>query len=280
MGGMWIHAALTLAITLSAAQDAPPPLRVVTANLRYAAAEGPHAWPQRRPALATLLREAAPDVLATQEGLWGQLRELDADLPDHDWIGLGREGGSRGEFMAIFYARERLEPLEYDHIWLSETPRVIGSSSWSSACPRMLTWVRFADRASGGELIVANTHLDHVSEEARVGAAGVLLKTLATLHPELPLHLVGDFNCAAGESAAFAQLAQEGPFRDTWDLARERGPALATFNGWRAPRPGSRIDWVLTRGTPTVLEARILVPPADEAPASDHHPVLAVFETR
>ncbi|MBC8326261.1 MAG: hypothetical protein H8E27_11620 [Verrucomicrobia subdivision 3 bacterium] len=41
-------------------------------------------------------------------------------------IGIGREGGQRGEFMAIFYRHARFEPLETNHFWLSDTPEKVG----------------------------------------------------------------------------------------------------------------------------------------------------------
>ena len=60
--------------------------------------------------------------------------------------GSGRDGGSRGEAMQIFYDAKRLDPQEYDHYWLSDTPNVIGSKTWGGCCPRMVTWIRFLDR--------------------------------------------------------------------------------------------------------------------------------------
>jgi hypothetical protein len=53
-------------------------------------------------------------------------------LPDYEWIGLGRDGGNHGEFMAVFYRVTRFEPLEFDHFWLSDAPNVVASSTWGS----------------------------------------------------------------------------------------------------------------------------------------------------
>ena len=103
---------------LAATGRAAEPLVVMTYNLRYASARPPNAWPDRRPLMRDSIRELSPDLIGTQEGVYHQLKELHFDLPEYDWIGLGRDGGSRGEFMAIFYRPERLEPLEFDHFWL------------------------------------------------------------------------------------------------------------------------------------------------------------------
>jgi len=88
---------------------------IATYNLRYAGDAPPNAWPQRRPPLQALLDHYRPDLNGTQEGLYSQIKGIAADQPAYDWIGLGRDGGSRGEFMAIFGRRGRFEPLEYDH---------------------------------------------------------------------------------------------------------------------------------------------------------------------
>ena len=69
----------------------------MTFNLRYASADGPHPWPSRRPVVSSLLGIEQPDLIGTQEGLVGQLDDVRADLgPAYDFLGTGREGGTRG----------------------------------------------------------------------------------------------------------------------------------------------------------------------------------------
>jgi hypothetical protein len=59
-----------------------------------------------------------------------------ADLPAFQWIGVGRDGGSRGEFMAVFYRTARLEPLAFDPKLLRKSD--ITSMSWSRQPPASL----------------------------------------------------------------------------------------------------------------------------------------------
>ena len=115
-----------------------------------------------------------PDLIGTQEGLYPQIKDIAADQPAYDWIGLGRDGGSRGEFMAIFYRRDRFEPLEYEHFWLSDTPDVIASSTWGNGVRRMVTWAKFRDRTTGREFYFWNTHLDHEVQFAREKSAELI----------------------------------------------------------------------------------------------------------
>jgi endonuclease/exonuclease/phosphatase family metal-dependent hydrolase len=272
-------AALVCAGGHGALAEAPPPLdlRAMTFNLRYASGTPPNAWAARRPVMTAAILAEAPDVIGTQEGLYQQLKDLAGDLPAYEWIGLGRDGGSRGEFMAIFFRRDRLEPVAFDHFWLSDTPEVIGSSTWGHSNRRMVTWVRLRDKPTGREFFFWNTHLDHEVEAARQKAALLIRERVARADPGLPLLLVGDFNCAAGASAAFSTLTADGLLGDTWPLASKRdNEKLGTFHGYRKPaEDGVRIDWILARGKPAVLHAGIVAYQERGQLPSDHFPVVA-----
>jgi endonuclease/exonuclease/phosphatase family metal-dependent hydrolase len=223
------------------------------------------------------IESVQPDVFGTQEGLYRQLKDLAADLPAFDWIGTGRDGGSRGEFMAVFYRRDRLEPLEFDHFWLSDTPEVVGSSTWGNTNRRMVTWVRFRDRRVGTEFYFWNTHLDHALQPAREKGATLIRDRVNALKTQLPVLLVGDFNANAGANPAYDLLVQEGGFRDTWFLAAERGNAeFNSFNGFNAPRKqGQRIDWILLRGDAEVARSEVVTFEQGGQVPSDHYPVMA-----
>ena len=268
---------LSLAATAPAADPAPLVLRVMTYNLRYASEQPPHAWPERRPLMQDLIRREAPDVIGTQEGLYPQLRELAAGLPEYEWIGLGRAGGSKDEFTAIFFRRDRFEPLAFDHFWLSDTPEVIGSITWGPKYRRMASWVRLRDRATGREFEFWNTHFDHEVETARQKSAALIRDRLAQTDPARPLILVGDFNCLAGRSRAHEILTREAGLTDTWDAAPERANAgLNTYNAFQPPvRGDERIDWILARRPAAVEAAGIVDYTGLPQFPSDHFPVTA-----
>jgi endonuclease/exonuclease/phosphatase family metal-dependent hydrolase len=256
--------------------DDPPPLTVMTFNLRYASATPPNAWPQRRPVVRDLLREYAPDLIGTQEGLYPQLKDIAADLPGYAWIGLGREGGSRGEFMAVFYKTDRLEPLEFDHVWLSDTPNVIGSRSFGNTLPRMVTWVRFRDRRTGQEFYCFNTHFDHRSQESREKSARLVLREVEKLKTTQPVLLIGDFNATAGANTVYDILVNANAFRDTWTTAKQRGEQVGTFHDFKGPANALwRIDWILARGPVVTLSTEVVTYQKDGQYPSDHFPVVA-----
>jgi endonuclease/exonuclease/phosphatase family metal-dependent hydrolase len=253
-------------------------LHVMSFNLRYASDLGPHSWAERRPVMAELLRREQPTVLGTQEGLYAQLRDIEQDLPDrYDWIGVGRAGGSRDEFVAVFFDTSRLEPLEFDHFWLSDTPNVIGSKSWGNTVVRMVTWVRFADRRTGKEFVTVNAHFDHQSENSRQRSAALIRDRVNGLAPGLPVVLTGDFNAPSGTSATYDTFVTGAGMTDTWPAAAERRtPLYATYHGYGPLVPdGIRIDWILTRGA-TVQAAGINTFERTGQYPSDHLPVQAL----
>jgi endonuclease/exonuclease/phosphatase family metal-dependent hydrolase len=271
--------ALGLLVLATRGQDAPKPaatLCVMTYNLRFASSTPPNSWPQRRPLMQECIRKVSPDLFGTQEGLYPQLKDIAADLPAYNWIGLGRDGGSKGEFMAIFYRTSRFDPLAFDHFWLSDTPEIIGSSTWGNSNRRMVTWVRFLDRDTNREFYLVNTHFDHQVQGAREKSAELIRKRVAALNTTLPVILTGDFNAAESNQAHEILLAQEF-FTDTWQAARERrGEGLGTFNGFKAvPKNNTRIDWILTRGTVTVEAEEIVTFSRDGHFPSDHCPLVA-----
>ncbi|MEU7243154.1 endonuclease/exonuclease/phosphatase family protein [Streptomyces sparsogenes] len=255
-------------------------LRVMTFNLRFASDTEPNSWAARRPVMRELLRHEAPHLLGTQEGLYGQVRDIAHDLgPRYDWLGTGRAGGSRDEFMAVFYDTGRLEPLEYDHFWLSDTPYVIGSNTWGGAVVRMVTWVRFHDRRTGGQFYALNTHLDHRSQHARERAAALITERLGGLDAALPRIVTGDFNVAAHGNPVYDAMLAGGSLADAWDAAERRSAQYATFHGYRPLVPdGDRIDWILTSPSVRTRYAAINTYSRDGQFPSDHLPVQAVLE--
>lgn len=278
-----IIAVYFISLGISPAQETTPAagtLTVTTYNLRYASSTPPNAWPERRPLMTEQIRQLSPDVMGTQEGLYPQIKNLAADFPEYDWIGQGRQGGSHDEFGAIFYRKSRLEPLAFDYFWLSDTPDVIGSSTWSNACCRMVTWVQFRDRVTGNEFYVFNTHFDHQSELAREKSAELVRERISTLKTRFPVLLIGDFNATAGKSKTYDILTAGGFLTDAWLAAPKRqGENLDTFNNFRPPQKnGERIDWIFTRGKVTVTSAEISTYSHNGQFPSDHFPVTAVVK--
>jgi endonuclease/exonuclease/phosphatase family metal-dependent hydrolase len=256
---------------------APADLDVMSFNLRYAGAAAPGSWAERRPVMRALLTAERPDLIGTQEGLARQLRDIEDDLgAGYDYVGVGRNGGHRGEHMAIFFDRARLHPRESGNFWLSPRPEVPGSTGWSAVHSRMVTWALFTDRATGRHFYAVNTHLDNRSEDARRHSARLIRDRLAAFRP-LPVVLTGDFNSPArSDSRVYHLLVDQAGFRDSWTTAARRGPGYATIHNYGALLPdGRRDDWILTTPGVTVVAALMNTHRHGSQYPSDHLPIQA-----
>ncbi len=251
------------------------PLRVMTFNLRFAGDPTPNSWDERRPLVSEMLTVTKPDVIGTQEGLYPQIKDLQSDLRDYGWIGQGREGGSGDEFMAIFFRRDRFEPIEFDYFWLSDTPKLVGSRSWGNKHPRLVAWVKLRDQTSHQTFVFLTTHLDNAVQEAREKAA-TAIRRYTQFDGATPMLLVGDFNADAGKNKAYDLLVEPDAFFDTWLEAETRGEQSATYHEFNGVQPDQpRIDWILRKGSIKTQHAEVITFNRNGVHPSDHFPVLA-----
>lgn len=252
------------------------PLTVMTYNVKNGG-DAAHPWADRLPLLVDIVRRNDPDVLGVQEAYPDQMADLRAAFPEHGVVGQGREGGDAGEWSALLYRRDRLELLDEDVFWLSDTPDVPGSNTWDARFPRMATVGRFRDRASGTPITVLTTHTDHEEgphgDATRARSAELIVARLAD---EVGAVVVlGDLNEGAGQGGESVPFARAG-FVDTWTAAGDPDDATDSFNGWEPPTSGGvRIDWVLVRGG--IVPERVHIDHDGEETwvASDHFPVVA-----
>ncbi|WP_028552654.1 endonuclease/exonuclease/phosphatase family protein [Paenibacillus sp. UNC451MF] len=253
------------------------PLRIMTSNLRTANAADDQPWDKRRPVMKQLIEEKQPDIIGTQEGVDRQIKDLEADLPGYGWIGVGREGGNLGEYMAIFYNKQRLKPLEQDHFWLSDSPKLISSAGWGNRIPRMVTWVRFQDLLNHKTFYMVNTHLDHESEAARQKSAQLIVDTMKSFDPEVPIVLTGDFNTTPN-GPVYQTFIDAGLMKDAFLNAHNKvNDEIGTFHNYKDPTGGGstkRIDWILTRGKVNVIRGETVTYKQDGQYPSDHYPVM------
>lgn len=272
----------------SAAADTPTRgrptagLRVMTYNIRYDNGSSSHAWVDRLPKMAELVRADDPDLMGVQEALHQQMIDLSDALPGYSWIGQGREGGVDGEYSAIFYRTDRLALMKSGDFWLSDTPKVPGSTSWGNHIPRMVSWGLFRDRRTQRLVYHYNTHLDCDAtcgttngNEVRLKSARLIAERTVDL-PQ-PVILTGDFNAVAGTSDPYRYLTGRGRFGDSWEESELRGPIVGTYNGYHAPQiGGDRIDWILRLGKVRTLRNTIDTTGTDPANyPSDHFPVIS-----
>ena len=261
---------------------APATIKVMSFNIRYASNFGANSWPKRRSGVVQIIQDTKADLIGTQEGLHHQLIYMDKELENHKWIGVGREGGNKGEFMAIFYRIDRFKPLEIKHFWLSDTPEIVGSTSWGNNVKRMVTWVRFRDLKTNKEFYFWNTHFDHRSQPSREKSAQLIVSRVDALKTKLPIILVGDFNAVAKANRAYDTLTGQGAFVDSFETAAKKvNLGWNTFNSFRKTEKGKRrIDWVLTKGPLAIKRTEIVLFDESKQIPSDHQPVTAIIHIK
>jgi endonuclease/exonuclease/phosphatase family metal-dependent hydrolase len=145
--------------------------------------------------------------------------------------------------------------------------------SWGNRIPRICTWARFRDRATGRQFAVANVHLDHESQRSRERSVELIIHRLVAIARDLPTLLLGDFNAAESNPAVMA--ARDAAFVDTYRIHHPRDGFVGTFGGFAGDSTGAKIDYVFARGPWIVDDADILRRRAGSQDPSDHFPVVA-----
>ncbi|MBI1321996.1 hypothetical protein GC170_02250 [bacterium] len=262
-------------------------IRVMSFNIRFAtASDGVNAWQNRKELLLETIRAFAPDLLGTQETLAIQRDFLQQAMIDFEVLAAGRDDGAeKGEMMALFFRKSRFEKLGGGHFWLSETPDSVGSKSWDSSLPRMVTWVKLKDRQNPSALPTAyfNTHFDHRGQQARLESSRLIRRKIAELAPGCRVIVTGDFNTGEGTAPYDAMFATDNDNRPVLiDTFRKSNPARTdaegTFNGFDpGVINGARIDWIGCSPDFEVLSATIDRTARDGRTPSDHFPITAVL---
>ena len=247
-----------------------PMIRILTHNIRYATStpfKGEWPWPKRKQHLLNELRfhtrHNPASFICLQEVLHGQLvdilTELNGTSPgvtstDAEWacIGVGRDDGHKaGEYSPIFYRRAVWELMQWETVWLSETPTV-PSKGWDAACIRIVTIGVFMHSESGKTVLTLNTHLDDQGSRSRFEAAHIILAKIREYLGRgdgegiSGVFLAGDLNSEENEDAYQVLTAHHSSLVDSQkieDPAAHYGNEN-TFTGFGGDK-AARIDYIL-----------------------------------
>ena len=255
-------------------------LRVMSFNIRYNnAKDSINAWPNRKDKVASQILFHQPATLGVQEALWDQMEDLAQRLPQYKYVGIGRDGGTKGEFSAIFYDTTRLQLLQSHTFWLSETPEAVGVKGWDAALPRIVTYARFRDRLTKKEFYHFNTHFDHRGRTARHESAKLLLEKVAKISGKTPAVVTGDFNAMPDSDPIRVITDAQNPMhlKDSKPLSKipHYGPDC-TFNSFQAHETSDQpIDYIFLKGPWKVLQHATITQTWRGLFASDHFSIFA-----
>ena len=246
-------------------------LRVMTYNIRYMATsdKGNRNWEIRKHLVVEDILQRKPDILCLQEVKAKQQTDLETALTDYNSYIVYRDNTLEAEGCPIFWNREAYILLDKGTIWLSKTPEVV-SKDWGSAYPRICTYVILKERSTGKNFVVFNTHLDHVSEEARVKGMSVIIDFLKQF-PNIPCVLTGDYNDYP--NTPLYQLATS--YLEDGKYSAKHVSGYGTYHQWGKIAIGKRIDYImLSQSSFQVFQNHVIPVLHDGVFSSDHSPVI------
>jgi endonuclease/exonuclease/phosphatase family metal-dependent hydrolase len=256
-------------------------INIISYNIRFNnPGDGVNAWPNRSSQVAALLSFHQADIFGLQEALIGQIEDIQAQMPQMKWVGVGRDDGEKaGEFSPLFYNSEKFTALKSGGFWLSETPEKPGLG-WDAACNRVCSWLLLKENKSKKKFMVFNTHFDHMGVKARTESAKLILKKIKALNPSgFPVILTGDFNLTP-EQEPISVIKSE--LQDSRSITKQAayGPT-GTFNGFKFDSPlKDRIDYVFVSNSIEVKRYGALTDSKDLRYPSDHLPVFVNLELK
>lgn len=266
---------LNVSSAIAQAQD----LVIATFNIRYDNPnDAPNSWENRKLPVSQLIRFHSFDIFGIQEGMHHQVKDLESLLPNFAFVGKGRDDGKeKGEYSAIFYQKEKYKVEESATFWLaSETDHP--NKGWDAALPRVCTWARMIEIATGRSFYVFNTHFDHRGFEARNQSAALILDKIKTINSQnLSVFLMGDFNVDQS-SDAYRLLKNAEGMKDTFDSADFVYANNGSTNAFDLTKSHDRIiDHIFVSKGLKVKKYGILTDTYQNRFPSDHFPVMAVI---
>ena len=225
-------------------------------------------WLYRADLVIKNVKSAEPDIIGFQEVTKHHYAYLCDSLKGYDNILTYRDNSALSEGCPIFYSSERFGLKDKGSFWLSETPEKM-SKDWGAACYRICSYAILKDKQSGKELVVFNTHLDHVSDEARINGINVVLEKIQQFG-NLPSIIMGDFN--ADESSSTYKAATEN-FLDA-KYQTDNTMKGATYQAFGKQLDRENIDYFMISKTGIkVSEYKIIDKTYDGVYPSDHFPI-------
>lgn len=256
-------------LNISPANDGT--VTIMSSNLRYIAPTdlGKQSWFYRAELIMADLESQAPAIIGFQEATRWHYSYLVKSLPQYDSVITYRDDSIVAEGCPIFYHRDLFTLVDKGSFWLSETPDVM-SKDWGAAHYRVCSYVILSDKLSGQSFVVFNTHLDHVSDEARINGMNVVLDKIEEFG-SLPAVIMGDLN-AKENSKTYESVTEH--FLDARYAAAETKDS-PTYQNWGNPDKSSRIDYfMISPNGFDVLRYDVLDHTHNGVYASDHWPIV------
>ncbi len=269
-------------------------IRFATYNVRRQGKEDTEerTWQRRKELVINLIKETIKaDILGFQELTEKQRDDIAKELKQHASFGKLRTSTMEGlslwqrigsyfgtdESNTIFYNEERCALLDSDTFSINSgyLPHQTG---W---LPRICTWGLFEDIKTGEKFYVYNTHLSHMSKDARINGIKIILEdvTTRTSKKDYPVILMGDLNAEYDELKDVVEGAE---FVNAKNKAEHTSGPKHTSTGWQNDKLRT-VDHILIRKSGDKIQIKeygVVETPGNKHPLSDHRPVYVDVKFR
>lgn len=255
---------------ITAAEQDGDEIRVMSCNLRCISPIdlGKKSWFYRADLIIKNIEKENPGIIGFQEATKWHYSYLCDVLSGYDSVITYRDNAFNSEGCPIFYRTDLYSLIDKGSFWLSETPEVM-SKDWNSAFNRVCSYVILKENATGKEFVVFNTHLDHISDEARINGIGVVLDKIEQFG-SLPSMIMGDFN-AEEDSETYKSVTEN--FLDA-KYQTENTMTSCTYQNWGKSLDRNCIDYLMISKTGFKVNAyKVVTDTYDGVYPSDHFPL-------
>eukprot|EP01135_Chromosphaera_perkinsii_P000395 Nk52_evm42s78 gene=Nk52_evmTU42s78 len=147
-------------------------------------------------AATLIIQNADVDIVGLQEVHKDTIETLTESL-GMEYVGLGRDGGHRGQHNPILYKADRIEVLDFGTYWLQgNLPYVPGAKDYGNVIHHLIfTWAKMKDLQNGSLFYVYNTQLDNKSRPSRARSAIQITRHMESnpLYEGVQALMMGDF---------------------------------------------------------------------------------------
>tara|TARA_B110000444_G_scaffold249424_1_gene274514 strand:- start:483 stop:1328 length:846 start_codon:yes stop_codon:yes gene_type:complete len=272
-------ALIILLFALNSCSKQSESLNIMSYNIRLdVKSDGINQWNNRREGIVSLFKEEKPDVFGIQEGLPHQVAYLSKQLEEYTMIGEGRDGENNGEYSAIYYKNKKLELINSETFWLSETSKK-PSIGWDAALNRIATVGVFKIINSDKKIVIYNSHFDHIGKEARENSVNVILNHIKENNfSKDGIVVMGDFNSLPTD-APIKLLSENLEDSFNGSLVKKPAGTLGTFNAFDIHNKLlKRIDYIFTKNIEVVDFKHIHKKLPNGLWPSDHLPVFVTIK--
>ena len=245
-------------------------IRIMSANVRCLNPQdlGKKSWFYRADLILKNIEAEAPTVIGFQEVTKWQYAYLCDTLSGYDSVITYRDDTLYSEGCPVFYNTSLYNLKDKGSFWLSETPEMM-SKGWDAACYRICSYVILEEKENGKQFVVFNTHLDHVSDTARINGIRVVLDKIAQFGG-LPSVIIGDLN-AAEDSETYRSVTEN--FLDA-KYQLENPQISATYQNWGTELDRPCIDYCMISKTGFMVNSyKVVQTTYDGVYPSDHFPL-------